>query len=274
MPPASGLLPGWPHATPGGLVRPEPDGSFPDVNAVSYEFRFTRLALDDLGCPRGTPAGNLPSVLSEARWPAIVEEFRDQRGINPETTGGTLARCGYPDVVELHGPAGGRAATWYDRDSEVVWFLAFDPQHRYERLETRAANGELMPSVDDETDLELEREKREFDDRVRDDLCKLAKDAAGRPGEIVRGRVGNLLRLEASITAITIASGALMDLFVSVRLPLRPDGKPARTCSVNPAPPGCPPVAGIGAGWGLAGGQLGCRAAVSWRRKLRTRGWR
>lgn len=161
-----------------------------------------------------------------------MEEFQNQRGINPETTGGTLARCGYPGVAELHGPAGGRAATWYDRESEVVWFLAFDPQHRYERLETRAANGELMPSVDDETDLELEREKREFDDRVRDDLRKLAKDAAGRPGEIVRGRVGSLLRLEATVTAITVGSGALMDLFVSVRLPLRPNG--------TPAPPGWP----------------------------------
>lgn len=126
-------------------MSPEPDDSFPDVNAVPYELRFTRLALEDLGCPRDTPAGDLPSVLSAARWPAIVEEFQDQRGINPETTGGTLARCGYPGVAELHGPAGGRAATWYDRDSEVVWFLAFDPQHRYERLETRAANGELMP---------------------------------------------------------------------------------------------------------------------------------
>lgn len=154
-------------------MSPEPDDSFPDVNAVPYELRFTRLALEDLGCPRDTPAGDLPSVLSAARWPAIVEEFQDQRGISPETTGGTLARCGYPGVAELHGPAGGRAATWYDRDSEVVWFLAFDPQHRYERLETRAANGELMPSVDDETDLELEREKRDFDDRVRDDLRKL-----------------------------------------------------------------------------------------------------
>ncbi len=81
-------------------------------------------------------------MLGAARWPAIVEEFQDQRGINPETTGGTLARCGYPAVAELHGPAGGRAATWYDRDSEVVWFLAFDAQHRYERLETRAANGD------------------------------------------------------------------------------------------------------------------------------------
>jgi len=44
------------------------------------------------------------------------------------------------------------------------------------------------------------------------------------------------------------------------------------TYSVNPAPPRSPPVAGIGAVWGLPGGQLGCRAAVSWRRKLRTRG--
>jgi len=40
----------------------------------------------------------------------------------------------------------------------------------------------------------------------------------------------------------------------------------------EPGPPRSPPVAGIGAGWGLPGGQLGCRAAVSWRRKLRTRG--
>jgi len=42
----------------------------------------------------------------------------------------------------------------------------------------------------------------------------------------------------------------------------------------EPGPPRSPLVAGIGAVWGLPGGQLGCRAAVSWRRKLRTRGWR
>lgn len=114
----------------------------------------------------------------------------------------------------------------------MVWFLGFDPQHRYQRLETRAANGELLPSIDDEADLELELEKRDFDRRVRDDLRKLINDAASRPSEVVRGRVGNLLRLEASVVAIVVGSAALMDLFVSVRLPLLTDG--------TSSPPGWP----------------------------------
>jgi hypothetical protein len=204
-----------------------PEKAYPAVKATAYELRFTHRALADLACPRGTSAGDLIAVREATSWPAIVDEFLGQRCLSPDTTGGTLARCGFPDVAELHGPAGGRACTWHDEENEVVWFLAFDSQHRYERFETRAANNELLPDLDDIANLYLEREKKSFDDRVLADLRALVARAVATPDQPHRGTVGGLLRLEASVTVVSVGQGELMDVFISVRLPLRHADGPA-----------------------------------------------
>ncbi len=218
--------------TPRGPLPSPLDEEYPAVKAIAYELRFTHRALADLTCPRGTPPGDFAAVREATNWPAIVDEFLSQRYLNPDTTGGTLARCGFPDVAELHGPAGGRACTWHDEDNEVVWFLGFDSQHRYERFETRAANDELLPDLDDIANLDMEREKKSFDDRILADLRALVARAVAIPDEPQRGTVGGLLRLEASVTVVSVGQGQLMDVFISVRLPLRHAN--------GPAPPGWP----------------------------------
>jgi hypothetical protein len=119
------------------------EAEFPPTER-SYQLRFTHRALDDLRCPGLVPS-DLEGVQAATPWPGIVHDFREQRGDSPETTGGALANMGRGDIYPLHGPAGGRAATWYDEQSEVCWFLGFTPAHDYAALETRAANDDLLP---------------------------------------------------------------------------------------------------------------------------------
>lgn len=196
----------------------EPD--YPAIGDAEYELRFTRRALDDLGCSGDTPAGDLDAVLDSTIRTDIVEEFRDQRSAAPTGTGGTLRNLGRPDIHPLHGTAGGRACTWHDAEGGVCWFLGYTSEHDYALFENRAANDELLPNLRDETLLELEREQMDFATRVGPGLRVLVRAAAQSPAVPRRGRVGALLRLEVTVIVVPIDESSLADLFISVALPL------------------------------------------------------
>ena len=90
-------------------------------------------------------------------------------------------------------------------------------------FEGRAANGELLPDLRDETLLELEREHLDFALRVGPGLRALIRAAVGSPGTPQRGCVGALLRLEVTVIIVPIDDSALADLFISIALPLLDD---------------------------------------------------
>ena len=200
------------------MSEPEPD--YPAIGDAEYELRFTRRALDDLGCPSDTPPGDLDAVLASTIRTDIVEEFRDQRSAAPTGTGGTLRKLGRPDIHSLHGTAGGRACTWHDVESGVCWLLGYTSEHDYALFEDRAANNDLLPDIRDETLLELEREQLDFAARVGPGLRALIRAAVESPAVPQRGCVGALLRLEVTVIVVPIDDSALADLFISVALPL------------------------------------------------------
>ena len=193
------------------------EAAYPPVGPA-YELRFTQRALGDLRCGHLAP-GDLTSIESATPWPAVVRDFREQRGESPATTGGALARMGRGDVYPLHGPHGGRAATWFDPVAGVCWFLGYSPAHDYTVLEVRAANGELLPDEDDEILLELEREELDFELRVRPGLQQLVTAALRQPRCPARGTVGQLVRLEVTAVVVPVAAETLVDLTLVLRLP-------------------------------------------------------
>ena len=102
-------------------------------------------------------------------------------------------------------------------------FHGYTSQHDYTLFEGRAANGELLPDLRDETLLELEREHLDFALRVGPGLRALILAAVGSPGIPQRGCVGALLRLEVTVIIVPIDDSALADLFISIALPLHDD---------------------------------------------------
>ena len=185
-----------------------------------WELRFTARALDDLKAPKAEP-GDMPAVRTATTWSGIVDEFTTQRSLSPHSTQGTLHSVGRGDIAALHGGAGGRACTWFDANDGVCWLLGFTPAHNYDLFETRAGYGELMPSEDDEVALELARENREFDTRVRPGAETLARQAMAEPGTCKRGTTGgDLLRMEVSTEMVVIGGTTMCDLYVAIKLPL------------------------------------------------------
>jgi len=153
-----------------------------------------------------------------------VDKFATQRSVEPTGTEDPMHSVGRPDIYSLHGPAGGRACTWYDSDAAVCWFLGFTPQHDYILFETRAANDELLPSLDDEVTLEIELEELDFDHRVTPDLRQLVARAERSLNHPQRATVGALLRLDVCVELLVVEDDAISDLTISVRLPPMVDG--------------------------------------------------
>lgn len=197
---------------------------FPAVGDAPWELRFTRRALADLGADRArdTP-GDVAAVRRAATYPRVIDDFVQKREDHPAAPGDPLHSVGRPDIISLHSVAGGRAATWHDPDTAVVWFLGFTPEHDYTLFEGRAAADALLPDENDEVLLELEREQLGFRTRIRTGLDELVQHAANTPGAPQRGTVGGILRLELSATVIRSGNDALCDVWILVHLPLEPD---------------------------------------------------
>lgn len=70
----------------------EPESDYPAIGDAEYELRFTRRALDDLGCPGGIPPGDLDAVLASTIRTDIVEEFTAQS----RQTATISTRCSIP----------------------------------------------------------------------------------------------------------------------------------------------------------------------------------
>lgn len=155
---------------------------FPPVGEQPWELRFTRRALADLGATDASDTpGDLPAVRRAAAYPRVVDDFAQKRAERPDAPGDTLHSMGRGDIISLHSAAGARAATWHGPDNGVVWCVGFTPNHDYTLLEARAAAGELLPDEDDELQLELEREERDFEARIRPGLHAYSAALQSRP---------------------------------------------------------------------------------------------
>jgi len=109
----------------------------------------------------------------------------------------------------------------------VCWFLGFSPQHDHGVFETRAANDELLPSLDDEVTLEVELEELDFEHRVSPDLRRLVAQAEQFPNQPQQATVGALLRLDVCVELLIIEDDAISDLTIIVLLPPVTDGATA-----------------------------------------------
>ncbi len=189
---------------------------YPPVG-VAYELRFTSRALDDLGVDVDVAPNDFETILAKTHDRDIVEKFRGQRSEEPTGTQAPMRNVGRPDIFSLHGRVGQRACTWFDAAASVCWLLGVVSEHDYNEFEVRAANGELLPSLDDITIFEIEN--GEFDKLITPGLHTLIERALANEGEPCRGLVGGLLKLEVSITAVQLPGTRLVDLFVSVQMP-------------------------------------------------------
>ena len=202
-------------------------GEFPPVeDEAEYELRFTRRALDDLGCPADVAPGDLDAVEASTQYREIVRFFRDQRTASSTGTGGSMRNVGRADIYSLHGPVGQRACTWFDEESKVCWFLGWVAQHDYTEFETRAVNDELLPSLDDETVLEVERETLDFEHRVGPGLRQMLGQALGSPGVPIRRTVGSLLQLDVTVEAVVVDGDRIADVYITTRVPPLDDPPP------------------------------------------------
>ena len=202
-------------------------GDFPPVeDEAEYELRFTRRALDDLGCPAHVAPGDLDAVEASTQYRDIVRSFRDQRSASPTGTGGSMRDVGRGDVHSLHGPVGQRACTWLDEESKVCWFLGWVAQHDYTEFETRAANDELLPSLDDETVLDVERETLDFAFRIGPGLRRMFREAVDSPGTPIRRTVGSLLQLDVTVEAVMVDGDRIADVYITTRVPPLDDPPP------------------------------------------------
>lgn len=191
---------------------------YPRVPPQQYTLRITRRCRDDLRVPR-VGGANLQGAEDGTPWSAIVAKFRNQRSISVESTEGSLRDVGRPDIYALHGPDGARACTWFDQNEQVCWMLAFTPEHDYALFEGRANVGELLPSVDDYVELELEREADSFEERVLPGVRHLAETAIAAPGTEHKGSVGDLVRLTVTACAAASVTPGRFDLYVAVVVP-------------------------------------------------------
>ncbi len=196
---------------------------FPPVGEQPWELRFTRRGLDDIGATSAwRHPGDVQAVRRVSTYPRVVDDFVHKRLDRPDAPGEPLHSVGRPDIVSLHSAAGGRAITWHDPDVQVVWLLGFTPEHDYGLFERRAAAGQLLPDEQDEVQLELEREQRDFESQIRPGLEQLLHQAIAQPSIPKRGTVGGLLRLEVSAVVVPAGDGLLGDLWLVVHLPLAP----------------------------------------------------
>ena len=189
---------------------------YPPVE-VAYELRFTSRALEDLGVRDDVAPNDFDTILAITHDRDIVEKFREQRHETPTGTRAPMRNVGRVDIYALHGRDGQRACTWFDARASVCWLLGVVSEHNYAELETRAANGELLPSLADSAAVEVEND--DFDKLIKPGLLALIDRALADEGEPVRGTVGGLLKLEVAVMAVQLPGTRLVDLFVSVRVP-------------------------------------------------------
>lgn len=192
---------------------------YPDLEEAAYELRFTGRALEDLNCPNDTPPGDAAAVRAGTEYTEIVAHFQDQRTAHPTSGGPPLRDVGRHDIYSVRGPVGERACTWYDRSSGICWFLGRVAGHDYDEFEVRAANGELLPSEDDYTSLEFEREELDLASTVGPGVRRLVDQAVDRPGVPVRRTVGHLLQLDVSVLALDADDDTYRELYITVRVP-------------------------------------------------------
>lgn len=192
---------------------------YPSVGVDGLELRFTQRALVELRVRRNLDPGDIAAVRATTPWPAIVDDFANQRVLAPTGTRGPMRNMGRNDIYELSAPDGCRAATWVDKDHRVCWFLGFTPHHDFAPLERRAANDELLPTAEDRRLLEAEVELQEFDERVGPGLRVLVQGAVAEPRVAVRGTVGALVRLAVAAVVERVGTSKLADLYIAVCLP-------------------------------------------------------
>ncbi|MHB1250565.1 MAG: hypothetical protein ACYC0I_00345 [Acidimicrobiales bacterium] len=200
---------------------------FPPFEEAPFELRFTEQALEDLGCSKRLSRGDLEGATAASPYGWIVRLFRKKYEESPYGTGIPIANVVRPDIVALHGPLHGRAATWFDIENGVCWFLAFTPEHLYKLFEDRASRGELLPSKDDYSILIVERETADFDSVFGPAVAEMLKVAISTPGVSVRRTVDALLQIELTVLEVEIEGRVLREVFLTVRVPPLTERRPA-----------------------------------------------
>ena len=169
-------------------------------------------------------------MIARSPYGWIIHLFASKYSISPRGTGVPIGNVKRPDVIALHGPRSGRAATWYDEENGVCWLIAFSPEHDYSLFEERAAAGELLPSTDDYTVLFFERDTADFDRLFGPAVREMLKAATTMPGTPHRRTVRSQLEIEITVIDETFDSQTLHDVYLSVRVPpltnWRPPGWP------------------------------------------------
>ncbi len=205
---------------------------FPPFEEAAFESRLTAWALEDLGCSARLARSNLEGVAAASPYGWIIGLFRKKYAESAYGTGIPIANVGRPDIIALHGPEHGRAATWYDAENEVCWFLGFTPEHDYKRFEKRASRGELLPSEDDYSVLLIERDTANFDSLFGPAVAEMFKEAVSTPTVPIRRTVDALLQIEITVLEVEIDDRILREVFLSVRVPplseRRPVGWPSK----------------------------------------------
>jgi hypothetical protein len=180
-----------------------------------WELRFTHRALDDLEA-----SGELPGIIEDIRRATphhtIIDAFTSKRTEDP-AAGSPIGNLGRPDVMSLHGPAGERAATWYDADHRVCWFLAYTPTHDYAHFEQRAANDELLPDDGDYAQLLAERDLTWRVHQAGRELNGLIRTALERPNKGVEGSLGSSLPCQVFAEVLVIDDESAVDVWISFR---------------------------------------------------------
>jgi len=208
------------------------DSLFPPAEEEEYELRFTRRALDDLGCPATIGPGNFEAIVASTPYSAMVDLFKKKRLESPCGAERPMRKVGRGDIYALRGPAGGRGATWYDEENRVCWFLGLSPEHDFELLERRAASGTLLPDEDDLTVLFDARDSLTFDQIFGSSMRLMYREATTTPGIHVARTVHGLLQIEVLVIETTVDEYLMRDIYISARIPPltdeRPEGWPGR----------------------------------------------
>jgi len=200
---------------------------FPKYEEPAYELRMTELALQDLGCSGIKSRADLKGIKGASSDGDIVALFEKKYRVSPRGTEAPIGNLGRADIISLHGPRGGRAATWYDEENGVCWFLGYTPEHDYVLFEQRSAAGELLPRFDDYQVLVLERQTLDFDGMFIGPTSAMLQEALTKPSERIANTVRDLLEITILVDEVRLGEELLRDIYLTLRMPpLREDRPP------------------------------------------------
>lgn len=175
----------------------------------------SRCLEEDLGLPADADMG-----MAAARRP-IVAAFVDRRSVEPEGGDRIAQLVGLitAPIFSLHSVRD-RAATWFDREEDVVWLLAVGEDHDYDHFEHLARAERLLPEDSDYERFEApEFAKRAFIDCLLADVARMKAEARSKPDQPVLGELAGRIQVR-----LCYELGEPAFLSVAIGQRLRPQG--------------------------------------------------